>query len=122
MTTEKLEKLNTAGYVYLSTVEKGTLMLVEDGFHFIFSQTTFGKPLYFTWDSIARVEAHVSWSGKIGQEFVLVFYAQPPIRFSTKETGKVLKFISKQIGDEKMIRQTTLATSLTRPFRRQNKN
>ena len=87
--------LETKGTAYLGVVENG-------------------KIIFFSWKSIKSAEVDVSISGRLGQQFSLILDTQAKVRFSSKDSGPILKRVAEYVGKENIVR----APSLLDPFRR----
>lgn len=104
----------TKGTAYLGVVENGTIILGDAGFEFEYKNPRRGQNIFFTWSSIKSVEVDVSISGKLGQQFSLILDTQAKVRFSSKDSGSILKKVAEYVGKENIVR----APSLLDPFRR----
>lgn len=104
----------TKGTAYLGVVENGKIILGDTGFEFEYKNPRRGQNIFFTWSSIKSAEVDVSISGKLGQQFSLILDTQAKIRFSSKDSGSILKKVSEYVGKENIVR----APSLLDPFRR----
>ena len=106
------------GIIFLGSMEFGKIKLGDAGFEFEFKDTRRGKSPFFAWSSIRQAEASVSLRGKIGKNFSLILLDQAKTRFSSKESGTILKHISEQIGREKVVRTASLLDPFTRSLRK----
>lgn len=104
----------TKGTAYLGVVENGKIILGDTGFEFEYKNPRRGQNIFFTWSSIKSAEVDVSISGKLGQQFSLILDTQAKVRFSSKDSGSILKKVSEYVGKENIVR----APSLLDPFRR----
>lgn len=104
----------TKGTAYLGVVENGKIILVDAGFEFEYKNPRRGQNIFFTWSSIKSAEVDVSISGKLGQQFSLILDTQAKVRFSSKDSGSILKKVAEYVGKENIVR----APSLLDPFRR----
>ncbi|GAA3252386.1 DUF956 family protein [Lactococcus lactis] len=104
----------TKGTAYLGVVENGKIILGDSGFEFEYKNPRRGKNIFFTWSSIKSAEVDVSISGKLGQQFSLILDTQAKVRFSSKDSGSILKKVAEYVGKENIVR----APSLLDPFRR----
>lgn len=104
----------TKGTAYLGVVENGKIILGDTGFEFEYKNPRRGQNIFFTWSSIKSAEVDVSISGKLGQHFSLILDTQAKVRFSSKDSGSILKKVSEYVGKENIVR----APSLLDPFRR----
>lgn len=104
----------TKGTAYLGVVENGKIILGNTGFEFEYKNPRRGQNIFFTWSSIKSAEVDVSISGKLGQQFSLILDTQAKVRFSSKDSGSILKKVSEYVGKENIVR----APSLLDPFRR----
>lgn len=104
----------TKGTAYLGVVENGKIILGDSGFGFEYKNPRRGQNIFFTWSSIKSAEVDVSISGKLGQQFSLILDTQAKVRFSSKDSGSILKKVAEYVGKENIVR----APSLLDPFRR----
>ena len=104
----------TKGTAYLGVVENGKIILGDAGFEFEYKNPRRGQNIFFTWSSIKSAEVDVSISGKLGQQFSLILDTQVKVRFSSKDSGSILKKVAEYVGKENIVR----APSLLDPFRR----
>ena len=104
----------TKGTAYLGVVENGKIILGDAGFEFEYKNPRRGQNIFFTWSSIKSAEVDVSISGKLGQQFSLILDTQSKVRFSSKDSGSILKKVAEYVGKENIVR----APSLLDPFRR----
>ncbi|AJA57478.1 regulator [Lactococcus lactis subsp. lactis] len=104
----------TKGTAYLGVVENGKIILGDAGFEFEYKNLRRGQNIFFTWSSIKSAEVDVSISGKLGQQFSLILDTQAKVRFSSKDSGSILKKVAEYVGKENIVR----APSLLDPFRR----
>jgi len=104
----------TKGTAYLGVVENGKIILGDTGFEFEYKNPRRGQNIFFTWSSIKSAEVDVSISGKLGQQFSLILDTQAKVRFSSKDSGSILKKVAEYVGKENIVR----APSLLDPFRR----
>lgn len=102
------------GTAYLGVVENGKIILGDAGFEFEYKNPRRGQNIFFTWSSIKSAEVDVSISGKLGQQFSLILDTQAKVRFSSKDSGSILKKVAEYVGKENIVR----APSLLDPFRR----
>ena len=107
----------TKGTAYLGVVENGKIILGDAGFEFEYKNPRRGQNIFFTWSSIKSAEVDVSISGKLGQQFSLILDTQAKVRFSSKDSGSILKKVAEYVGKENIVR----APSLLDPFRRASK-
>lgn len=104
----------TKGTAYLGVVENGKIILGDAGFEFEYKNPRRGQNIFFTWSSIKSAEVDVSISGKLGQQFSLILDTQAKVRFSSNDSGSILKKVAEYVGKENIVR----APSLLDPFRR----
>lgn len=104
----------TKGTAYLGVVVNGKIILGDAGFEFEYKNPRRGQNIFFTWSSIKSAEVDVSISGKLGQQFSLILDTQAKVRFSSKDSGSILKKVAEYVGKENIVR----APSLLDPFRR----
>lgn len=100
------------GRVFLGAVENGEIKLTPLGFEFEYSNRRIGKNLNFPWHTIVKVELDVSLRGKVGSQFGLYLNTNSKIRFSSKDSGAILKRIGQQIGTDKLVRSRSLLAPL----------
>ncbi len=76
-----------------------------------------GQNIFFTWSSIKSAEVDVSISGKLGQQFSLILDTQAKVRFSSKDSGSILKkvaeYVVKKILSEHLV-CLTLSVALSK--------
>ena len=75
-------------------VENGKIILGDAGFEFEYKNPRRGQNIFFTWSSIKSAEVDVSISGKLGQQFSLILDTQAKVRFSSKDSGSILKKVA----------------------------
>ena len=114
----------TSAIAYLGFAEYGKIMIGDRAFEF-FNDANVEKNMQFPWASIKRVEGDVSLSRKgkvkIGRQFIIVFRNEQRVRFATKDSGTVLKYIRQYIGNEKVVRQKGFFDRFFSLFRRKKK-
>ena len=75
-------------------------------------------------NTIYHVEGVVSRSNKIGRQIVVVLNRQGNskrqnhLRFSSKESGKILKLVREQLGNDKVVKAPTIIRTLINKFTR----
>jgi hypothetical protein len=117
-------KLTTNAILYLGIGAKyGKILIGDKAFEF-FNDANVEDFIQIPWQDISEVQGVVTLNNKIGRQFVIVLEKQGAskrtnqLRFSSKETGKVLKIIREQLGDEKVVRTPTLLKIIKSKFRR----
>lgn len=102
--------------VFHSVMADGKLQLDETGISFAYKQAM-GQPLHYNWADISQVEMGISLTGKLKKEFVLHFYSQTEVRFSSKQAGEILKIIEQHVGRAKFTQAKSLLNFMASPFR-----
>lgn len=108
----------TKGTAYLGVVENGKIILGDTGFEFEYKNPRRGQNIFFTWSSIKSAEVDVSISGKLGQQFSLILDTQAKVRFSSKDSGSILKKVSEYVGKENIVRSPSLLDPFRRAFKK----
>lgn len=108
----------TKGTAYLGVVENGKIILGDTGFEFEYKNPRRGQNIFFTWSSIKSAEVDVSISGKLGQQFSLILDTQAKVRFSSKDSGSILKKVSEYVGKENIVRAPSLLDTFRRAFKK----
>ena len=70
------------------------------------------------WSQIKYVEGVVTHNKKIGRRFAVVLNNNSKISFSSKESGKILKLIREEIGDDKVIKAPTFTGTIAKVFKK----
>ena len=108
-----VESLNTRAdlavdaIAYLGLPKYGKIMIGDNALEF-FNNRNVADTMQFPWKSIKNVEGWVSRRGKVDKYFYIVLPNGHKIRFSSAETGKILKLIREQIGNDRVVRRKTL--------------
>ena len=110
----------TEAIVYVGFPKYGKIMMGDKAMEF-YNDKNVADTMQFPWAAIKSVEAHVSKSNKIDRNFYLVLKNGHKIRFSSNESGKILKLIREQIGNDKVLRIPTMSSSLKNLFGRMTK-
>ena len=109
-------------YVGLGSVY-GKLLIGDKAFEF-FNDANVEDAIQIPWDTIYHVEGVVSRSNKIGRQIVVVLNRQGNskrqnhLRFSSKESGKILKLVREQLGNDKVVKAPTIIRTLINKFTR----
>ncbi|GAB2024295.1 DUF956 family protein [Lactovum odontotermitis] len=109
--------LATDAIAFMGFPKYGKIMVGDKAMEF-FNDKNVNDNMHFPWASIRAVEAHVSKAGKIDNNFYLVLNNKHKIRFSSNESGKILKLIREQIGNDKVLRIPTMSSTIKRLFNR----
>lgn len=92
---------------YLGFAEYGQIMIGDCAFEF-FNDRSAENNMQFPWQSIERVEGNIfkSFGGKqsVGKSFSIIFHNGKRVRFSSKDSGTILKFIRQYIGNDKVVK------------------
>ncbi|RZI48918.1 DUF956 family protein [Lactococcus kimchii] len=102
----------------------GQFMLGDKAFEF-FDERNVSNFIQIPWDQIALVQADVSKKGKISRHFtVQLMNRKSRLRFSSPDSGHILRLIRDQIGNEKVVRAPGFFQSLKSAFtfKRKTKN
>lgn len=99
--------LTTEAVSYLGFSQYGKIMVGDKAIEF-FDDRNVDNNMQFPWKSILRVEGEVSKSFggkmKIGRQFAIVLLNGKKVRFSSKDSGKILKLLREQIGNDKVVK------------------
>ncbi len=98
---------------YLGFAQYGDIMIGDKAFEF-FDERSAERNSQFPWPSILRVEGTVS-RGKnphVGKDFAIVLRNGKKVRFSSHETGKVLKLMREYLGNEKVVKAPNFFTAI----------
>lgn len=95
----------------------GKVMIGDKALEF-FNDKNVNDNMQFPWASIRAVEAHVSKSNKIDNTFYIVLKNSHKVRFSSADSGKILKLVREQIGNDKVLRIPTMGSTIKRLFTR----
>ncbi|MFV0555544.1 MAG: DUF956 family protein [Lactovum sp.] len=100
----------TEAISYVGFPKYGKIMIGDKAIEF-FSDKNVTDNIQFPWPSIRHVEAYVSKSGKIDNNFYIVLQNGHKVRLGSNNSGKILKLIRDQIGDEKVLRTETMTST-----------
>ncbi len=109
-------------YVGLGSVY-GKLLIGDKAFEF-FNDANVEDAIQIPWDTIYHVEGVVSRNNKIGRQIVVVLNRQGNskrqnhLRFSSKESGKILKLVREHLGNDKVVKAPTIIRTLINKFTR----
>lgn len=106
------EDYTAKGRIFLGAVENGTIKLSGSGFEFVYSNPRIGKNVFYAWTDIVKVELDISLRGKVGTQFGLYLKNNSKVRFTSKDSGALLKRIGQHIGTDKMVRSHSLLAPL----------
>jgi hypothetical protein len=95
--------LTVPGISYMGFADYGNIMMGDVGFEY-FNDKNVEKNIQLPYASIRFVEADVSRSGKIGRQFRIALTTGQQIRFSSKESGKILKLFREHLGNARVVR------------------
>ncbi|WP_172208920.1 DUF956 family protein [Lactococcus hodotermopsidis] len=121
-----VQSLNTktappiAGIAYVGIGGNYGKFLIGDKAFEFFNDANVADFIQIPWETIARVEGIVAKQNKIGRQFVIVLNNKGKrknhLRFSSKESGKILKLIREQIGNDKVVKAPTLIGTIKKKF------
>ena len=109
-------------YVGLGSVY-GKLLIGDKAFEF-FNDANVEDAIQIPWDTIYHVEGVVSRNNKIGRQIVVVLNRQGNskrqnhLRFSSKESGKILKLVREHLGNDKVVKAPIIIRTLINKFTR----
>ena len=109
--------LTVEAIAYLGFPKYGQVMMGDMGMEF-FSDRNVADNMQFPWQSIQRVEGEVSGKGKIRRHFYIVLQNGTKLRFSTKESGKILSLFRNQLGNEKVVKAPSFVGTLLKAFKK----
>lgn len=119
--------LATEAISYLGFATYGKIMVGDKAFEF-FDDRNVENNMQFPWKSIKYVEGavHKSFSGKpnVGRQFSVVFQNGKKVRFASKDSGKILKFMREYLGNDKVVKTSSFWTNIKNTryiFRRKKK-
>lgn len=101
----------------------GKLLIGDKAFEF-FNDANVEDAIQIPWDTIYHVEGVVSRNNKIGRQIVVVLNRQGNskrqnhLRFSSKESGKILKLVREHLGNDKVVKAPTIIRTLINKFTR----
>lgn len=122
LNTKTSTPFSAIAYVGLGSVY-GKLLIGDKAFEF-FNDANVEDSIQIPWDTIYHVEGVVSRNNKIGRQFVIVLNRQGKskrqnhLRFSSKDSGKILKLVREQLGNEKVVKAPTIIRTLISKFSR----
>ncbi len=90
---------------------EGTIKIGNVGFEFDYLNQRIAKNILIAFCDIRKVEINISVRGKLGKEFTIVLPTQAVLRFSSEETGKVIKILREKIGKDNVVRAPNLLSS-----------
>lgn len=115
---------NGKAIAYLGFPQYGQIMIGDRAFEF-FDDRDVEKNMQFPWQSIKVVEGEVSKSFKgtpqIGRQFYVVFANGQKVRFSSKDSGKILKIIREYIGNDKVVKSRSFTSNIASIFKKRKK-
>lgn len=120
-----VESLNTVhnqviDAVFISGFSKyGQIMVGDRAFEF-YKNNNPKDHLAFLWEEIEKIEVEVHGE-KVGRFFSLVLVNHQKLRFSSNQTGRLMRTIRDRIGNEKIVKAPTFGRSLIRLFHKQKK-
>lgn len=98
---------STEGIAYLGFAEYGKILIGDVAFEF-YNDRNVEKNMTFPWSSILRVEGDVTKTlkgqVKVGRQFSIVLQNGSKVRFSSKESGTVLRWMRDYLGNEKVVK------------------
>ncbi|CAM3139312.1 DUF956 family protein [Lactococcus hircilactis] len=121
-----VESLNTVhdhvvDAVFISGFAKyGQIMVGDRAFEF-FKNGNPNDHFAFRWSEIEKIEVEVHGE-KVGRFFALILENHQKLRFSSNQTGPLMRVIRDRIGNEKIIKAPTFGRSLTKLFRKRRKS
>ncbi|WP_338084816.1 DUF956 family protein [Lactococcus carnosus] len=122
LNTKTSTPFTAIAYVGLGSVY-GKLLIGDKAFEF-FNDANVEDAIQIPWDTIYHVEGVVSRSNKIGRQIVVVLNRQGNskrqnhLRFSSKESGKILKLVREQLGNDKVVKAPTIIRTIINKFTR----
>jgi len=115
---------NGKAIAYLGFPQYGQIMIGDRAFEF-FDDRDVEKNMQFPWKSIKVVEGDVTKSFKgeyqIGRQFYVVFANGQKVRFSSKDSGKILRIIRQYIGNDRVVKSKRFTSTITSIFKRRKK-
>ena len=122
LNTKTSTPFTAIAYVGLGSVY-GKLLIGDKAFEF-FNDANVEDAIQIPWDTIYHVEGVVSRNNKIGRQIVVVLNRQGNskrqnhLRFSSKESGKILKLVREHLGNDKVVKAPTIIRTLINKFTR----
>ncbi|MDR0297948.1 MAG: DUF956 family protein [Streptococcaceae bacterium] len=113
-----METVAGEALIFMGAMERGTLSVRADRIEFAFKNPRTGTNLVYPWELVSGLEIHVTSGKKIKSDFSLLLATQTKIHFSSKKAPDFIRQISDKIGHENVMREPTLLSGLTEPFRR----
>lgn len=115
---------STEGIAYLGFAEYGKILIGDVAFEF-YNDRNVEKNMTFPWTAVARVEGDVSKSlkgeVKVGRQFSIVLQNGSKVRFSSKNSGTVLKWIRHYLGNDKVVKSPSFLGTFKNAFKRKKK-
>ncbi|HEY0221992.1 DUF956 family protein [Lactovum miscens] len=106
----------TEAIAYLGFPKYGKVMLGDQAIEF-YNEKNVEDNMNFPWNSLKAIQGDVSSKGQIGRNFYIILQNNKKIRFSSQETGKILKVSREYLGDKKVIRSRTMSSAIAGFFR-----
>lgn len=115
---------STEGIAYLGFAEYGKILIGDVAFEF-YNDRNVEKNITFPWSSILRVEGDVTKTlkgqVKVGRQFSIVLQNGSKVRFSSKESGTVLRWMRDYLGNEKVVKSPSFLGTFKNAFKRKKK-
>lgn len=115
---------STEGIAYLGFAEYGKILIGDVAFEF-YNDRNVEKNMTFPWSSILRVEGDVTKNlkgqVKVGRQFSIVLQNGSKVRFSSKESGTVLRWMRDYLGNEKVVKSPSFLGTFKNAFKRKKK-
>lgn len=115
---------STEGIAYLGFAEYGKILIGDVAFEF-YNDRNVEKNMIFPWSSILRVEGDVTKTlkgqVKVGRQFSIVLQNGSKVRFSSKESGTVLRWMRDYLGNEKVVKSPSFLGTFKNAFKRKKK-
>ncbi|QSE76404.1 DUF956 family protein [Lactococcus taiwanensis] len=115
---------STEGIAYLGFAEYGKILIGDVAFEF-YNDRNVEKNMTFPWSSILRVEGDVTKTlkgqVKVGRQFSIVLQNGSKVRFSSKESGTVLRWMRDYLGNEKVVKSPSFLGTFKNAFKRKRK-
>lgn len=115
---------STEGIAYLGFAEYGKILIGNVAFEF-YNDRNVEKNMTFPWSSILRVEGDVTKTlkgqVKVGRQFSIVLQNGSKVRFSSKESGTVLRWMRDYLGNEKVVKSPSFLGTFKNAFKRKKK-
>jgi len=100
---------STEGIAYLGFAEYGKILIGDVAFEF-YNDRNVEKNMTFPWSSILRVEGDVTKTLNGSK-----------VRFSSKESGTVLRWMRDYLGNEKVVKSPSFLGTFKNAFKRKKK-